>query len=177
MQIFQDARTLTSVCTVCNSVSTFKRHTMYCIHHKNSDIKAPIILTAPDKRRYQVNIFFLFIHKPICCGYSLEVPRWGTSNEYWQHLVLWKKKKYINTFWWEMRLIWSHNTYPKFWTCLFYYLLMCLKCCWISVKQCRLSYILQGLIWFCTIFSGQPVPILRVKLVVKQTCSSFRWVW
>ena len=28
-----------------------------------------------------VTIFFLFLHKNICCGYSLEVPQWGTSNE------------------------------------------------------------------------------------------------
>ena len=25
--------------------------------------------------------FFLFLHKKICCGYSLEVPHQGTSNE------------------------------------------------------------------------------------------------
>ena len=25
-----------------------------------------------DKRGYQVNIFFFFIHKNICCGYSLK---------------------------------------------------------------------------------------------------------
>ena len=27
-------------------------------------------------------ISFLFHNENICCGYSLEVPRWGTSNEY-----------------------------------------------------------------------------------------------
>ena len=35
---------------------------------------------APDKRFYI--IFFLFLDKNICCGYSLEVPNGGTSNEY-----------------------------------------------------------------------------------------------
>ena len=25
-------------------------------------------------------IFFLFLHENICCGYSLEAPRWGASN-------------------------------------------------------------------------------------------------
>ena len=30
--------------------------------------------------------FFLFVHnKNACCWYSLEVPQWGTSNEYQQH--------------------------------------------------------------------------------------------
>ena len=33
--------------------------------------------------------FFLFLHKNICCGYSLEVPRQGASNEYPQRMFLW----------------------------------------------------------------------------------------
>ena len=37
--------------------------------------------------------FFLLLHKNICCGYSLEVPHRGTSNEYPQHMFLWRKKK------------------------------------------------------------------------------------
>ena len=32
----------------------------------------------------KIVIFFLFLHENICCGYSLEVPRRGTSNEYQQ---------------------------------------------------------------------------------------------
>ena len=32
---------------------------------------------------------YLFLHKNICCAYSLEVPWWGTSNEYTQHTFLW----------------------------------------------------------------------------------------
>ena len=31
-------------------------------------------------------ILFLFLHKNICCGYSLEAPQRGTSNEYPQHM-------------------------------------------------------------------------------------------
>ena len=34
---------------------------------------------------WKVVIFYLFLHKNICFGYSLEVPHWGTSNEYPQH--------------------------------------------------------------------------------------------
>ena len=41
-------------------------------------------------------IFFLFLHKNICCGYSLEVPRQGTSKEYLQHMFLWRNKKNIS---------------------------------------------------------------------------------
>ena len=31
-----------------------------------------------------------FHHKNICCGYSLEAPQQGTSNEYPQRMFLWK---------------------------------------------------------------------------------------
>ena len=37
-------------------------------------------------------IIFLFLHKNICCGYSLEAPLRGASNEYPQHMFLWNKK-------------------------------------------------------------------------------------
>ena len=36
----------------------------------------------------EVLIFFLFLHKNICCGYSLEVP---------QHMFLWRNKKNMET--------------------------------------------------------------------------------
>ena len=39
--------------------------------------------------------FFLFLHKNICCGYSLEVPQWGTSNEYPQHMFSWRNKENV----------------------------------------------------------------------------------
>ena len=35
----------------------------------------------------------LFLHENICCGYSLEAPRQGASNEYPQHMFSWRKKK------------------------------------------------------------------------------------
>ena len=40
-------------------------------------------------------IFFLFLHENICCGYSLEAPRRGASNEYPQHMFSWRNKKNI----------------------------------------------------------------------------------
>ena len=45
--------------------------------------------------------FFLFLYWNICCGYSLEVPQWGTFNEYPQHIFLWRNKKNINTLWFK----------------------------------------------------------------------------
>ena len=41
--------------------------------------------------------FSYFSIKNICCGYSLEVPHRGTSNEYPQHIFLWRNKK--NIYW------------------------------------------------------------------------------
>ena len=44
-------------------------------------------------------IFFLFLHENLCCGYLLEAPHRGASNEYPQHSFSWKNKKTINTSW------------------------------------------------------------------------------
>ena len=34
---------------------------------------------------------FLFLHKSICCGYSLEAAQRGAFNEYPQQMYLWRK--------------------------------------------------------------------------------------
>ena len=52
---------------------------------------------ATDKRGYPHNIFSYFSTKT-CCGYSLEVPHRGTSNEYPQHMFLLRNKKDISIF-------------------------------------------------------------------------------
>ena len=41
--------------------------------------------------------FFFFLYENICCGYSLEAPQQGTSNEYPQHTFLWHQKQYTVT--------------------------------------------------------------------------------
>ena len=58
------------------------------------------------KSRYDIfqpnssDFFFLLLHENICCGYSLEAPQQGASNEYPQHMFVLKKiwKKIVNTF-------------------------------------------------------------------------------
>ena len=40
------------------------------------------IAPSLDKWGHSELIYFLFLHENICCGYSLEAPQWGTSNEY-----------------------------------------------------------------------------------------------
>ena len=37
----------------------------------------------------------IFLHEKIHCGYSLEAPRWGASNEYPKYMFYWKNKKNI----------------------------------------------------------------------------------
>ena len=41
---------------------------------------------------WSANIF-LFLNEYIWCGYSLEAPHWGASNEYPQYMFSWKNKK------------------------------------------------------------------------------------
>ena len=63
-----------------------------------------VVSTTPDKVSLFVflfflpkskDFFFLFLHKNIGCGYSLEVPRRGTSNEYPQPMFSRRNKKNI----------------------------------------------------------------------------------
>ena len=43
-------------------------------------------------------IVFLFLDEYICCGYSLEAPRRGSSNEYPQHMFSLRNKNDISIF-------------------------------------------------------------------------------
>ena len=65
---------------------------MYCIKRMMGKF------IATDKRGSHI-IFFLFLNENICCGYSLEAPRRGASNEYPQHMFLLRNKKDISIFW------------------------------------------------------------------------------
>ena len=53
---------------------------------------------SPDSDEYYYFFFFLlFLHENTFCVYLLEVPHWGTSNEYPQHMFCReiKKKKHL----------------------------------------------------------------------------------
>ena len=52
---------------------------------------------ATDKKGYPHNIF-LILDENICCGYSLEAPHQGASNEYQQHMFSLRNKKDISSF-------------------------------------------------------------------------------
>ena len=70
-----------------------KHFRLYSVIHRTLHINI-----ALDKMGFQIT-FFLFLHENICYGYSLEAPWRGTSNEYPQHMFLWRNKKNISTFW------------------------------------------------------------------------------
>ena len=61
---------------------------------RSKDGSTLYMYVAPDEALFQqkVVIFFLFPHENICCGYSLEVPWRGTSNEYPQHTLSCRNK-------------------------------------------------------------------------------------
>ena len=50
-----------------------------------------VFIISPGKRGYLYNIF-LFLYKSLCCGYSLKAYRQGPSDEYPEHMFLWKNK-------------------------------------------------------------------------------------
>ena len=53
-------------------------------------------ISPPKTENFQINtmIFFMFSAQNIDCGYSLEPPRRGGSNEYPQFMCLSRNKKY-----------------------------------------------------------------------------------
>ena len=64
---------------------------------------------ATDKALFFIQkmlISFLFLNKNICCGYTLEAPRRGASNEYPQHMFSSRNKKNIM---WIPTLIYSYK--------------------------------------------------------------------
>ena len=48
---------------------------------------------CPTDKTYLKLTVFLFLEENIFCGYSLEAPPWGASNEYPQHMYSSKNKK------------------------------------------------------------------------------------
>ena len=64
-------------------------HHSYCLSHCHC------IPRATDKVGiwWKLRDNFPYFYKNICCGYSLESPRWGNSNEYPQHMFLWRTDK------------------------------------------------------------------------------------
>ena len=64
------------------------------IEYSLHEMSNPVLKTKHTEALFRISIgdnfviCFLFLHKSICCGYSLEEPRQGASNEYSQHMFL-----------------------------------------------------------------------------------------
>ena len=74
---------------------------------------------------FYIDIFFLFFHENICCGYSLEASHWGASNEYPQHILLGRNKKNINTSWLQKDLPGAINMFYLVLLYIFTHLAFC----------------------------------------------------
>ena len=86
---------------------------VFAIRLQNQWMLQNILYIATDKRDIHI-LFFLFLNKNICCGYSLEAPRGGASNEYRQNMFLLRNKKIYQFFCLKKnqkktRLIWSND--------------------------------------------------------------------
>ena len=87
-------------------------------------------------------VVFIFLDENICCGYSLEAPRRGASNEYPQHMFLSRNKKNIDTFWLKKSAL--SRAMDKYLSLFVPYLLFlrCLAksvpCDWVKYKSKRL---------------------------------------
>ena len=82
-----------------------------------------------------VMLFFLFLQKNICCGYSLEVPHWGTFNEYPLQMFS------MAQIWIGKYAGWSGPSLPEYVYCPFLVL---------GINNTRLSYVrkeLPFIIW------------------------------
>ena len=82
--------------TICLHKEVDKKYTGYILKTKES-LGCVLIGIALDKMRFSVQkvlIFFLFLHKNIYYGYSLEAPHQNTSNEYPQHVFM-EKEEYL----------------------------------------------------------------------------------
>ena len=76
--------------------SSPKREEWFKDYVKDLGVNICCISIALDKGLFfnqRVSVFFLFLDKNICCGYSLEAPHRGASDEYPQHMFSSRNKK------------------------------------------------------------------------------------
>ena len=88
---YADVQTDLSLRWTHMSEGTFSHVVVYILFEKKKQcfilffsLRSPLSI-ATDKALFFIQkmlISFLFLHENICCGYSLEAPRWGASNEY-----------------------------------------------------------------------------------------------
>ena len=77
-----------------NQTARIKKTRLY-----NIDLLKPHFLYSKNWGLLGCTLFYLFLLKNIDCGYSLEPPRWGGSNEYLQSMFwaeLWKISEFLS---------------------------------------------------------------------------------
>ena len=118
--------------------------------------------------------YFSYFSIKTCCGYSLEMSQWVTSTGYLQHMFLLRNKKIVMwipslTLNFDLSTFHSHL---KMFTDPVNYLLICLKNCWMSVKQCRF----RSDAAFCSIWSGSTLFYIKVfKYDYLEVLDWFSW--
>ena len=60
----------------------FHAHILWIIPDNESRHKCIALDKALSSTKKKILIFFLFLHENLCCGYSLEAPQWGASDDY-----------------------------------------------------------------------------------------------
>ena len=87
-------------CHFCNFQTKLSNSADHILKQKKSEIcqksEKSIALV---KALFSIQKFWYFSYffMKTCCGYSLEAPRQGASNEYPQHMFSWRNKK--NIYW------------------------------------------------------------------------------
>ena len=158
-----------------------------------------IMSIAQDKALFSTKncwYFFLFFHENICCGYSLEVPQWGVSNEY-QNMFLWKIRNIfvwypllygamyvshtytrgagslgllaISIFYLKWDTLTPYYTSPKIWKNKFYHILMCQKIGWQAANRVVTDQMSHSAAFDLgyTVCPGLFVPMLTVNTVCR----------
>ena len=78
----------------CDKIKVFNQGKSSQIREKSGENQG-IWLLKMCGHPVKINDIFLFLHENIYCGYTLEVPQWGTSNVYQQHMFLSRNKENI----------------------------------------------------------------------------------
>ena len=135
----------------------FIKYFSWCSTKKKKPKKNHTHTIATDKALFFIQkmlISFLFLNENICCRYSLEAPRWGTSNGYPQHMFSLRSKKNIM---WIPPFICS---YAQNEVSLYLCMMSTLDCASVSFS---VQEYLENQSYFSVLMSHIPLPVMLVN--------------